>query len=81
MVFRLIEPGRGPAVRETGGGVVFIPDPKPEDWHARVAALVKRRFRHPLGLAQELGVATLDRASVERHCQSEGDFFWQGGDG
>ena len=81
VVFRLIEPGRGAAVRETGGGVVFVADPRPEDWHAQVARLVSRHFRHTLGPVVEIGFGSFDRDALGRHCQREGDFFWQGGDG
>ena len=81
VVFRLIEPGRGLAVRETGGGVVFVPDPKPEDWHARVTALAKRHFRHPVGPVVEIGFGSFDREALARHCQEDGGLYWQGGDG
>jgi hypothetical protein len=81
VLFRLIEPGRGVAARETGGGVVFVADPRPEDWHGQLSRLVSRRFRHALGPVVEAGFATLERATLERHCQRDGDLYWQGGDG
>jgi hypothetical protein len=80
VLFRLIEPGPGASVRETGGGVVFVPEPRPENWSALVAGLVERRFRHPVGPIVEVGYATLDRSLLERHCQRDGELFWQGGD-
>ena len=67
-------------MRETGGGVVIMADPRPEDWHAQVAALVKKHFKHPLGPCVEVGYAMLDRAQLERHCQRDGELYWQGGD-
>ena len=81
VLFRLISPERSGRFQETGGGVVFMPEPRPESWHAEVVALVEARFRHRLGPCVEVGVATLDRIQLERHCQRHGDFFWQGGDG
>jgi hypothetical protein len=81
VLFRLIESTRGAAVRETGGGVVFVPEPRPENLPGLVAALAARHFRHPLGPVVEIGYATLDRAQLERHCQRDGGLFWQGGDG
>ena len=78
VVFRLFEPG---SLRETGGGVVFVPEPRPENWHSLVAQLVQKHFEHPLGPCVEVGFATLDTAQLERHCQRHGDFYWQGGDG
>jgi len=81
VLFRLIEPGRGAAVRETGGGVVFVPEPRPENWPWLVAGLAGRHFKHPLGPVVEIGYATLDRSLLERHCQRDGELFWQGGDG
>lgn len=80
VVFRLLAPATRQQVRETGGGVVFLPEPRPENWHALVAALVERHFKALLGPCIELGFATLDPALLERHCQREGDLFWQGGD-
>jgi len=81
VLFRLIEPGRGPAVRETGGGVVFLAEPRPENWPSLVAALARRHFKHPIGPLVEIGYATLDRSLLERHCQRDGGLLWQGGDG
>ena len=81
VLFRLIAPASGGLFQETGGGVVFIPDPRPESWQPMVAGLVRKRFKHALGPCVEVGSATLDRAMLERHCQRHGDFFWQGGDG
>ena len=80
VLFRLIAPAAGGRFRETGGGVVFFPEPRPESWHRQVADLVGARFKHPLGPCVEVGVATLDTAQLERHCQRHGDLLWQGGD-
>ena len=81
VVFRLIAPDRKGRFVETGGGVAFLPDPRPETWHSLVAALVAAHFKHPLGPCVELGYATLDTTMLERHCQRHGDVYWQGGDG
>jgi hypothetical protein len=80
VIFRLIAPGAGGRFQETGGGVVFLPEPRPEGWHRQVAELVGARFKHPIGPCVEVGVATLDPAQLERHCQRYGELFWQGGD-
>jgi hypothetical protein len=79
VLFRLFE--GGDRFRETGGGVVFVPEGMTEAWQSEVARLVAANFRHPLGPCIEVGFATLDRAMLERHCQRHGDLFWQGGDG
>ena len=81
MLFRLIAPAPGGKFQETGGGVAFFPEPRPEAWQALVADLVRAHFKHPLGPCVELGIATLDRSLLERHAQRRGQFFWQGGDG
>ncbi|HEY3109867.1 MAG TPA: hypothetical protein VGL23_13990 [Chloroflexota bacterium] len=80
VLFRLIAPAADGRFQETGGGVVFFPEPRPESWHVQVAELVGAHFRHPLGPCVEVGVATLDRSQLERHCRRHGDLFWQGGD-
>jgi hypothetical protein len=79
VLFRLFE--GGDRFRETGGGVVFVPEGRTEAWQSAVAALVKANFRHPLGPCVELGFATLDKGLLERHCQRYGELYWQGGDG
>jgi hypothetical protein len=81
VLFRLIESTRGAAARETGGGVVFVPEPRPENLPTLVAGLAGRHFSHPLGPVVEIGYATLDSSLLERHCQRDGRLFWQGGDG
>ena len=81
VLFRLIAPEPSGRFRETGGGVVFMPEPRPEAWHAEVVALVGAHFEHPIGPCVEVGVATLDRGQLERHCRRHGELFWQGGDG
>jgi hypothetical protein len=80
VIFRLIAPAGRDRFKETGGGVAFLPDPRPDTWQSQVAELVRLHFKHPLGPCVEVGVATLDRAMIERHCQRHGDLFWQGGD-
>ena len=75
VVFRLFS-----GTRETGGGVVFLPEGRGDDWYRLVADLVERHFKHPLGPCVEVGFATLDRALLERHCQRHGELYWQGGD-
>lgn len=80
VLFRLIAPAAGGRFQETGGGVAFFPEPRPEAWQAVVADLVRAHFTHPLGPCVEVGVATLDRVQLERHCQRHGAIFWQGGD-
>lgn len=79
-VFRLIERDRTGVYFETGGGIVFMPEPRPDDWHGMVLDLAGKAFRHPLGPCIEVGYAMLDRATLERHCRQHGPFFWQGGD-
>jgi hypothetical protein len=81
VLFRLIAPAAGGRFQETGGGVVFLPEPRPESWQRQVADLVSAHFRHPLGPCVEVGVATLDPAQLERHCQLHRGLYWQGGDG
>jgi hypothetical protein len=79
VVFRLFEGGS--RFRETGGGVVFVPEGMTEVWQSAVAALVSAHFKHPLGPCVEVGFASLDPALLERHCQRHGELYWQGGDG
>ena len=80
VLFRLIAPAGDGRFRETGGGVVFLAEPRPEVWHGQVSDLDAAHFAHPLGPLVEVGVATLDVAQLERHCQRHGELFWQGGD-
>ena len=75
VLFRLFQD-----TKETGGGVVFVPEGHGERWYAEVAELARQQFKHPLGPCVEVGFATLDQAMLERHCQRHGDLFWQGGD-
>jgi hypothetical protein len=80
VLFRLIAPAEGGRFKETGGGVVFFPEPRPESWHGQLSDLVEARFKHRLGPCVEVGVATLDPTQLEQHCQRHGELYWQGGD-
>lgn len=75
VLFRLFH-----GTKETGGGVVFLPEGRGDDWYPRVAELARAHFKHPLGPCVEVGFANLDVGLLERHCQRFGDLYWQGGD-
>lgn len=80
IVFRVIVAERDGRFREAGGGAAFFPEPRPDGWHALIAAMVAARFRRTLGPCVEVGYATLDAGLLELHCQRELEFYWQGGE-
>lgn len=71
----------GDHYEERGGGIAFFPIDTPADaWQGTVGALVHAHFRNILGPVVQLGIASLDRDILTRHCREFQDCFWQGGD-
>jgi hypothetical protein len=70
----------GNEYEERGGGIAFFPVDQTANWDVIVASLAREHFRHPLGPAVQLGIATLDTETLARQCRSFGGCFWQGGE-
>jgi len=79
VAFETVFPIWADQVARRGGGVAFCPIDA-SDWSTKVSAVVQKNFFHHVVRSAEVGIATLDTATLEQFCVREGDIFWQGGD-
>lgn len=79
VAFETVFPIWSDQVARRGGGVAFCPI-EASDWSAVISTLVHKHFHHHVVRSAEVGIATLDTATLDQFCQREGDVYWQGGD-
>lgn len=79
VAFETVFPIWDDQVQPRGGGVAFIPLDVP-NWSSLVDAIVRAHFNHPTVRSAEVGIATLDPATLAQFCRRHADAFWQGGD-